>query len=168
MGRGRHEARRPRRAGAGVGVAVLVAAVVLGLVLLVRAVTGDGNAPSATGGSVSPTRPAISREPPTSTPPAPGSPGAPSATGSGSMMPMGPTVQLRLVGTSWIEARAMPSGRLLVARLCHAGDVLTFGQRVVEVTIGNAAAVRMTANGMPTPLGAPGVVRRITVTRGGD
>jgi hypothetical protein len=83
------------------------------------------------------------------------------------MSPMAPTVELRLVGTSWVEVRGT-SGRVLVSQICRKGDHSTFRQRQVTVTVGNAGAVRMRANGMPVELGGPGEVRVVTVMRGGD
>jgi hypothetical protein len=119
-------------------------------------------------------RPALregTTSPPTRTgtpPPAPSSPAASaSPTGTASMMPMAPTVALRLVGTSWIEVRG-PDGAVLVSRVFREGERMAFGQRQVQVTIGRSGAVRMQANGMPFDLTGPSRVRVVTVMRGGD
>jgi hypothetical protein len=88
------------------------------------------------------------------------------AGGAATAMPMPPTVEFRLVGTSWVEVRG-PNGEVLTTGICRKGDHAEFRQSRVQVVVGNAAAVRLTANGMPVELGGPGQVRVLTVTRGG-
>ena len=88
------------------------------------------------------------------------------AGGAATAMPMPPTVAFRLVGTSWVEVRG-PNGEVLTTGICRKGDHAEFRQSRVQVVVGNAAAVRLTANGMPVELGGPGQVRVLTVTRGG-
>jgi hypothetical protein len=83
------------------------------------------------------------------------------------MMPMAPTVAIRLVGSSWIEVRG-PEGGVLVSRIFSKGETASFSHRQVQVTIGNSGAVRMKANGMPFDLSGPSRVRIVTVMRGGD
>ncbi|HEU4910717.1 MAG TPA: DUF4115 domain-containing protein [Actinomycetes bacterium] len=98
-----------------------------------------------------------------------GGSGAGSGGGAGGVataMPMPPTVAFRLVGTSWVEVRG-PNGEVLTTGICRKGDNAEFRQSRVQVVVGNAAAVRLTANGMPVKLGGPGQVRVLTVTRGG-
>ena len=92
---------------------------------------------------------------------------ATSSAASPSMMAMGPTLELRAVGVSWVQVRG-PSNQVLVARTFQPGDSATFNQRWVHVTVGNAAAMRIKANGMPVKPGRPGQVQLLSVVRGGD
>ena len=92
---------------------------------------------------------------------------ATSPAASPSMMAMGPTLELRAVGVSWVEVRG-PNDQVLVARTFRPGDSATYNQRRVHVTIGNAAAMRVKANGMPVKPGRPGQVQIMSVVRGGD
>jgi hypothetical protein len=161
---GRHAARASGLLRFGAVLALLVGLIGGGLVLVVILTSNGEDAPTP--------RPALQRG---SSPPAGGTPspttkspaGSPSPAGTGPMSPMAPTVELRLVGTSWVEVRGT-SGRVLVSQICRKGDHSTFRQRQVTVTVGNAGAVRMRANGMPVELGGPGEVRVVTVMRGGD
>ena len=82
-------------------------------------------------------------------------------------MPMSPTVEFRMVGTSWVEVRG-PHGRVLMSEVMHKGERKSFNQSRISVTFGNARAVRLMTNGMPFDLSGKGTVRRVNVMRGGD
>jgi hypothetical protein len=68
-----------------------------------------------------------------------------------------PTLELRLTGASYIEVR-LANGRPLLARLMKKGQHRTFDQKVLRVTVGNAAAVRVTVNGKARKPGRRGQV----------
>lgn len=75
-----------------------------------------------------------------------------------------PTLDLRLVGSSYVTVR-LPGGRTLISKLLHKGQHKVFDQRALEVVIGNAAAVRVTVNGKERKRGARGDVATFTVRR---
>jgi hypothetical protein len=162
---GRHEARRPgvihfpRRMVVAGGV-VLTLVLVVAVALAIR--NGDsssGPTPGAGASSTASHRQSTSASPPLAS--------AKGSTASPSMMAMGPTLELRAVGTSWVEVRG-PNDNVLVARTFHRGESATFTQRRVHVTLGNAGAMRIKANGMPVEPGRPGQVEIMSVVRGGD
>ena len=168
---GRHEAiqadparlRRPVAVafGGGAAIAATALAVTLG---------GLGDDDGSTSSSPRRQQPALSAAPPSSSSAPPTSPtsGTSGTSGTATMaMAMGPTLQLRAVGTSWVEVRG-PRDQVLVSRTFHRGDTASFNQARVHVTIGNGAAIRMTANGMPVKPGRPGQVELMSVVRGGD
>jgi cytoskeleton protein RodZ len=61
-------------------------------------------------------------------------------------------LQVRTIGTSWVEARD-GSGRVLLSRVVQAGESLGLdGSAPIRVTIGNAAVTRLDFRGQPVDL----------------
>ena len=135
---------------------------VLVLVVAVALAMRNGDSSSGPGPGASST--ASPRQSTTASPPLAS---AESSAASPSMMAMGPTLELRAVGTSWVEVRG-PNDKVLVSRTFPRGESATFSQRRVHLTIGNAGAMRIKANGMPVKAGRPGQVEVMSVVRGGD
>lgn len=165
---GRHEAQPRRLTRRGLQVTAAAAALVVALLVAVavtRAARDPGTAPGAHR-ATSRTALPLSAGPGSSSP-KPSSSASVSPTASTPMMAMGPTLALCAVGISWVEVRG-PADRVLVARIFRKGDRATFSQSRVHLTVGNAAAVQVTANGMPVTRGRPGRVLLMTVVRGGD
>jgi uncharacterized protein DUF4115 len=141
------------------GIVVAIALVVAVALALRNGDTSTDRTPGARTSSTASPSPSTSPSTPAAS--------ATSSAASPSMMAMGPTLELRAVGVSWVEVRG-PSDQVLVARTFQPGDSATFNQRRVHVTIGNAAAIRIKANGMPVKPGRPGQVQIMSVVRGGD
>lgn len=167
---GRHEAqpRRLTRRGLQVSAAVLGGLATVGVVAAVVWGGGDPATTPARGPATSATALPLSAGPTSASPPVPSTATASDASSPAtSPMAMGPTLEIRAVGTSWVEVRG-PADRVLVARIFRKGDRATFSQSRVHVTIGDAGAVRLTANGMPVRDRRPGQVVLMSVVRGGD
>jgi hypothetical protein len=167
--RGRHAARTSGLLRFGAVLVLLVGVAGAGLAVVVALTSGGDESrtsrPALKAGGTTPSGATSAASSPASASGAPA--GSPSPTGTASMMPMAPTVALRLVGTSWIEVRG-PDGGVLVSRVFREGERMAFSQRQVQVTIGRSGAVHMQANGMPFDLTGPSRVRVVTVMRGGD
>jgi hypothetical protein len=163
---GRHEAQHLGLTGRRLQLTAAAAALVVALLVVAAVVRADRDSGTDPAAHPATSRTALPLSAGTgSGSPTPSSSGSPTA--SPGMMAMGPTLELRAVGTSWVEVRG-PADRVLVARIFRKGDRATFNPSRVHLTIGNAAAVRVTANGMPVKRGRPGRVMLMTVVRGGD
>jgi hypothetical protein len=105
----------------------------------------------------------------TSTPPAPSpsattsAPSSPAAASSTASAPASkkatkrpPTLHLQLIGTSYVQVKV--GGRIILQKVLTKGQSRTFDQKVVSVTLGNAAAVRATVNGKARKPGRRGMV----------
>jgi cytoskeletal protein RodZ len=166
----------PRLRGPGrIGGALVLAAVVVGLLLVAyfhrRPVvqprrTAAPEAP-ATPPNVVMMPPSASPAPSTSTTLSVAVPGAPAALETGpaaAVPPLGPATALNLslsfVGDCWV--RVFADDQFQFSGLLHAGDTRRFSAgRELRLTVGDASAVRVSINGHPVPtLGGPGQVLR--------
>ncbi|MBP6716105.1 MAG: helix-turn-helix domain-containing protein [Acidobacteria bacterium] len=74
------------------------------------------------------------------------------------------SIQLKADASCWVQVTA--DGRLVLSRNLSGGESQSFeADREITVQFGNAGAISWTVNGKPAkPLGAPGDVRRATIT----
>jgi hypothetical protein len=74
------------------------------------------------------------------------------------------SVRIRDVSGSCYVQVATSSGKILVRRIAHRGDLIAFRRHGLDVTLGNAGAVRLVLDGHQAHrAGALGQVRRFTV-----
>lgn len=101
------------------------------------------------------------------TSPAPSSPATASSTApvpaSTKATKRPPTLHLALVGTSYVQVRT--GGRIILQKVLRKGQSRTFDQKVLSVTLGNAAAVRATINGKALKPGRRGQVQIFVARR---
>lgn len=103
---------------------------------------------------------------PTASSPAPSASASESvaATPSAAATKRPPTLNIRVVGRSFVTVRT-PDGRTLVSRLFTQGQHKSFDNKVLRVTIGNSAAVRVEVNGKLLEPGRVGEVAAFTARR---
>jgi hypothetical protein len=122
--------------------------------------SGAPSMPTTYPENVSPSIGAVPGVSPTPTP----SP-SPSAAASAPAAAHHRVVALRLdvgPGISWIEVRR-PGGRVLVSGIVRHGRHLSYAHGPLDVTIGNAGAVRITRHGDTRRAGKPGAVVHLRV-----
>jgi hypothetical protein len=109
-------------------------------------------------------------ESPPAVPPRPAAttphPPAPIATaGADGLAPRNMTLEIRTTDECWV--RVIADGKQVLSRLMAAGDKESRPARdTIRIDVGNAGAFAFSIDGHPgKPLGQPGQVRTITVTR---
>lgn len=123
------------------------------------AVTGPSGAPAAAVSARADGAPTASTTAQTPAPVATAGARVPAVAGSGLSLEIRPT------GDCWV--RLTVDGKLIAARVMHAGETATGNiQNKAVMTIGNAGAFAFTINGRPArSLGPPGSVRTATITK---
>jgi len=124
--------------------------------------SGSRSMPTTYPENVSPRASAV---PTVSPAPSPSASPSPTATTSAPAASHHRVLALRLDvvrGISWIEVRR-PGGRVLVSGIVRHGRHLSYAHGPLDVTIGNAGAVRVTRHGSTHRAGKPGEVVHLTV-----
>ncbi|MGZ4592356.1 MAG: DUF4115 domain-containing protein [Actinomycetes bacterium] len=145
-----------------VGGAAVLVVLVLGVGIF-AAMRGDGNDTTTAGSQHPPASASAGTTTAAAASPSP-SATASEASPSPTATKRAPTLNLTMTGTSYVSVR-LPNGRSLVAKTFSKGQSKSFDEKALRVTIGNAAAVRVTVNGRLRAPGRRGQVVTFTARR---